>query len=536
MAKRSRKSEKFFDFGTAVGLVLAILTSYMIYLNLPTEEESADSQPPQFSFEKSPFLGSLDANNCIPLGLEYTEDDVDNFELPASLENSDENPLLEGINFYHHSVYEEGFMSVQDIMDAVVPVEDNRVFFVHYSNGYDGLDIGFHIYPELPEGTDTSGSSEDIYDIDDPENLIIFPNLAFGIYSCMESSIYEVLDQSVPGISTYTDPDTDTEYITAPELVVSPDGWISMMVPDDMTIGEYFACNGHKIKSIWVQDDESYNGFLADYSFSNVNDAELQDDVYTVWLNIGDNPEFEEQSCDNTGHVIDEDEVVDANEGDSDAPLCAGLHATIYVQDNELIAAGPHKGELWEGVLEGTEEDDVIVGTKFEDTIHGLGGNDIICGGESDDEIDGGEGEDILYGESGNDQLLGQESFDILVGGVGDDILFGHESDDLIFGGEGEDEIYGQDGDDYICGGLNDDFIEGEAGNDRIDAGDYDDMEAVNGGEGEDKCNNETGVYLQCESEDFELPECDESLDFYQEMNNASSVFNSLLGYILENS
>ncbi len=307
--KKSRHSQKdrIFDLGNAVALIMAILTVYLVYINLPAPNELTAENPPEFIYSKSPLLGNLDANNCLQIGQEYSADDESSYQIPEGLDEADENTLHEGLNFYHHEVYEEGFMTVQDIMDSIVPIEDNRVFFLHYSNGFDQLESGFHIYPPLPNGTDTSGSTEEVHNIDAPEDLIIFPNLAFGIYSCEEAGIMQIEDQSSPGLSTYVNPNDGVEYVTAPELVVSPEGWIAMSAPSDMGLYDYFACNGHRIKSIWVQNSPGFNGFSSEFKYDNVSEAYLEDHYYTVWLNIGDNDNFEALACDDTGHLVNEE-------------------------------------------------------------------------------------------------------------------------------------------------------------------------------------------------------------------------------------
>ncbi|MEW6404679.1 MAG: hypothetical protein AB1649_23015, partial [Chloroflexota bacterium] len=51
----------------------------------------------------------------------------------------------------------------------------------------------------------------------------------------------------------------------------------------------------------------------------------------------------------------------------------------------------------------GTEGDDVILGSYFEDVIYAKGGNDTVTTFESDDAIDGGSGNDIIDAGAGYD-------------------------------------------------------------------------------------------------------------------------------------
>ena len=69
----------------------------------------------------------------------------------------------------------------------------------------------------------------------------------------------------------------------------------------------------------------------------------------------------------------------------------------------------------------GTEGDDLILGTYFEDTINAKGGNDTVGTFESNDTIDGGTGDDIIEAGPGDDRLIGGPGTDTLAGGEGQD-------------------------------------------------------------------------------------------------------------------
>jgi hypothetical protein len=55
------------------------------------------------------------------------------------------------------------------------------------------------------------------------------------------------------------------------------------------------------------------------------------------------------------------------------------------------------------GTIDGTEGNDLIVGSPGADTINALGGNDCVLGGSGDDQISGGDGTDVCIGSSGTD-------------------------------------------------------------------------------------------------------------------------------------
>lgn len=125
-------------------------------------------------------------------------------------------------------------------------------------------------------------------------------------------------------------------------------------------------------------------------------------------------------------------------------------------------------------VLNGT----IIDGTPGNDTLSGSVDGDLIRGFEGNDNITGDIGIDLIQGGDGFDTIGGGDGNDVIDGGAGNDRLLGEDGDDIIFGGEGNDDIRG---------GLGNDSIFGEAGDDllRLDGGNG--LQAVSGGEGDDR-------------------------------------------------
>ncbi|TNC97577.1 MAG: putative Ca2+-binding hemolysin, partial [Rhodocyclaceae bacterium] len=76
--------------------------------------------------------------------------------------------------------------------------------------------------------------------------------------------------------------------------------------------------------------------------------------------------------------------------------------------------------------LDGTEGDDVIVGTGLADRIAGLGGNDVLYGRDGLDRLDGGAGNDLLEANpSGAVTLIGGTGQDLLrLHGAGNTVLY----------------------------------------------------------------------------------------------------------------
>lgn len=130
--------------------------------------------------------------------------------------------------------------------------------------------------------------------------------------------------------------------------------------------------------------------------------------------------------------------------------------------------------------LNGTEDDDVIVGDALNLATGEKGGND---------QITGGLGDDILYGDAGDqDDTTPPFGQGVLASGArgGNDTIRGGGGSDSIQGdGQtmqdgsvgGNDKLFGDDGDDFIFGDAfalsgsprgGNDTLDGGAGNDRL--------------------------------------------------------------------
>ena len=90
-------------------------------------------------------------------------------------------------------------------------------------------------------------------------------------------------------------------------------------------------------------------------------------------------------------------------------------------------------------IVDGTSNDDNLIGGDGKDKISGFNGQDILNGLAGDDELDGGNGDDKLFGGDGNDSLLGGSEQDQLFGDAGDDLLDGGSGDNTLTGGFGAD-------------------------------------------------------------------------------------------------
>jgi hypothetical protein len=83
-------------------------------------------------------------------------------------------------------------------------------------------------------------------------------------------------------------------------------------------------------------------------------------------------------------------------------------------------------------VINGTNQNDTLLGTRIADSINGSNGNDSLYGLGGDDQLDGSNGNDTLRGGIGNDKLLGGNGNDRLYAGKGRDTLTGGNGDDIF--------------------------------------------------------------------------------------------------------
>lgn len=112
--------------------------------------------------------------------------------------------------------------------------------------------------------------------------------------------------------------------------------------------------------------------------------------------------------------------------------------------------------ELFKGddLIEGSNQNDSLVGFDGADIIRGSGGNDLLSGNGGHDFVNGNLGNDTVYGRDGSDVIRGGQGDDLLIGGLGNDTLFGDLGNDFLAGDEGDDRLSGNKGNDTLQGGL----------------------------------------------------------------------------------
>ncbi len=126
--------------------------------------------------------------------------------------------------------------------------------------------------------------------------------------------------------------------------------------------------------------------------------------------------------------------------------------------------------------IEGSEGDDVMLGTSCGDDIAAGGGDDNIDARGGDDVVAGGDGDDHIVAGDGDDIVLAGHGEDIVFGGAGNDTISGGAGDDRLYGDAGNDTLFGDAGDDMLFGGAGADILDGGTGNDRLEGGEGNDL------------------------------------------------------------
>ncbi|PZX14425.1 hemolysin type calcium-binding protein [Palleronia aestuarii] len=85
--------------------------------------------------------------------------------------------------------------------------------------------------------------------------------------------------------------------------------------------------------------------------------------------------------------------------------------------------------------LDGSFQDDRLIGFAGNYRLFGNGGYDVLFGGGGAHTLMRGAGNDSLFGESGNDRLVGHGGADTLIGGRGNDRIEAGADNDRILGG-----------------------------------------------------------------------------------------------------
>lgn len=125
-------------------------------------------------------------------------------------------------------------------------------------------------------------------------------------------------------------------------------------------------------------------------------------------------------------------------------------------------------GTIYDDILVGDQNSNVIMGWAGNNQLTGNGGNDYITSGSGDDVIDGGSGNDyidagngnnVIDGGSGNNVIIAGAGNDVITAGDGDDLIYGGGGDNLIDAGNGNNTVYANGSSGSITAGINNDVF-----------------------------------------------------------------------------
>lgn len=122
----------------------------------------------------------------------------------------------------------------------------------------------------------------------------------------------------------------------------------------------------------------------------------------------------------------------------------------VFHDGRKILAADIHAAI--ETLVEGDEQDNLLMGSFLDDQLYGLAGADILDGNGGFDTLYGGDGDDQLKNSGGRSQMYGEAGNDDLEGSSLNDLLDGGAGDDRLFSGRGNNTLRGGTGDDYIIG------------------------------------------------------------------------------------
>lgn len=97
----------------------------------------------------------------------------------------------------------------------------------------------------------------------------------------------------------------------------------------------------------------------------------------------------------------------------------------------------------------GSNNRDVMVGTRQHDWLDAGGGNDTLYGRDGNDILEAGAGNDTVKGGRGNDTIRGGSGNDQIDGGSGNDRIDGGSGVDVLKGGGGSDTFVYKSGNDW---------------------------------------------------------------------------------------
>jgi Ca2+-binding RTX toxin-like protein len=185
--------------------------------------------------------------------------------------------------------------------------------------------------------------------------------------------------------------------------------------------------------TVWVDASYPVTGDIYNAGTAVVSDYVAGQDYYGIYGSVGFDP-ADEQPVAGDLTFTETDDGVHVEIGGVPIFLLQGVRAADVAADDFVLE---ERFQPENGVIEGTERDDIIVGEGL--TVHGYAGRDMISGGEGA-VVRGGRGDDMLFGAA--DGAVGASFF----GGELDDVFRGNLDGAFVYGGSGDDIIFAGSG------------------------------------------------------------------------------------------
>ena len=198
--------------------------------------------------------------------------------------------------------------------------------------------------------------------------------------------------------------------------------------------------------------------------------------------------------------------------GGNERHMILAAFEAIYFEEDDATYTLEDLFGYW-----GTEGDDLLEGSGFDNQLFGLGGDDVLLGHGGHDFLDGGEGADAMTGHDGHDIYYVDDSGDTVTEAAGDDGVdlvvttltsytlganiemlvleidtdaldgTGNAEHNYLAGNQNDNRLEGLDGDDQFDGGWGDDTMIGGAGDDVYYVGEAGDVVTETAGNGTDQ-------------------------------------------------
>ena len=253
----------------------------------------------------------------------------------------------------------------------------------------------------------------------------VFDNIAlttyFGVSIMSEESMRDALQAAID------DPAVDAQVwlrdlLLDPSLEDSVPGILATLEQIQQIVGNYdmgihIYEGGQHVHHLFAIDPSAlaFEDFLIDFVRSEYM-AELYQDLWDGWRDLDAGPFMQFGDVGAPGRYGSFPLLSHLHDSNPRADLLFELNETTPAwwedRGGEHFQHGIHYfGDDTDEIIDGTTQEDFLIGRGGNDTIYGFAGEDGLHGGAGDDILIGGDGNDIIVGGLGNDTLTGNAGF-----------------------------------------------------------------------------------------------------------------------------